>query len=107
MIRIYRWVRMVKSQLLRLSDRLLTLDSEVIQIHIIMVFLFKLINSKLVSQNPNQDLNPATMSYRVNLNCRRFSLFAILLLFCLGVLAQGNFDAVDQLVKQNQKALGQ
>jgi CubicO group peptidase (beta-lactamase class C family) len=47
------------------------------------------------------------MSYRADLNCRRFSLFTILLLFCLGVLAQGNFDAVDQLIKQNQKALGQ
>jgi CubicO group peptidase (beta-lactamase class C family) len=47
------------------------------------------------------------MSYRVNLTCRRFSLFALLLLFCLSVLAQPNFDAVSQLLKQNQKALGQ
>jgi CubicO group peptidase (beta-lactamase class C family) len=60
-----------------------------------------------VSQNPNQDLNPAFMSYSAILNCRRFSLFAFLLLFCLSVLAQTNFDAVDQLIKQNQKALGQ
>ena len=29
------------------------------------------------------------------------------LLFCLSVFAQSNFDAVDQLIKQNQKELGQ
>src|ERR1700742_4763029 len=29
------------------------------------------------------------------------------LLFCLSVLAQSGFDAVDQLIKQNQKELGQ
>ena len=71
-----------------------------------MVFLFKLINSKLVSQNLNHDLNPANMSYKAPLNCRRFSLFAAVLLICLHGLAQPNFDAVDQLLKQNAKAFG-
>src|SRR6267142_4491368 len=71
-----------------------------------MVFLFKLINSKLVSQNPNHDLNPANMSYKAQLTCRRFSLFALPLLICLHGLAQSSFDAVDQLLKQNQKAFG-
>jgi len=46
------------------------------------------------------------MSYTFQINCRRFSLFTLLLLFCLSVFAQSNFDAVDQLLKQNQKSLG-
>jgi len=46
------------------------------------------------------------MSYKARLNCRRFSLFAIVLLICLHGLAQSSFDAVDQLLKQNQKAFG-
>src|ERR1700761_39152 len=46
------------------------------------------------------------MSYKITLNCRRFSLFTTNLLFCLSVFAQSNFDAVDQLFKQNQKAIG-
>src|SRR6185437_10150541 len=45
------------------------------------------------------------MSYNAQLNCRRFSLFMIPLLFCLTVAAQPNFAAVDQLLKQNQKTL--
>ena len=52
------------------------------------------------------DLNPVFMSYKNTLNCRRFSLFTASLLFCLHVVAQSNFDAVDQLLKQNQKAIG-
>ena len=46
------------------------------------------------------------MSYNAHLTCRRFSLFILPLLFCLTVVAQPNFDAVDQLLKQNQKTLG-
>ena len=46
------------------------------------------------------------MSYNSQLNCRRFSLFILSLLFCLPVFSQSNFDAVDQLLKQNQKTLG-
>ena len=46
------------------------------------------------------------MSYNAQINCRRFSLFILPLLFCLAVAAQPNFDAVDQLLKQNQKTLG-
>src|ERR1700753_1612924 len=46
------------------------------------------------------------MSYKMKLTCRRFSLFALPLLICLHSLAQSNFDAVDQLLKQNQKAIG-
>ena len=71
-----------------------------------MVFLFKLINSNLVTQNPNQDLNPVFMSYKLSTTCRRFSLFTLNLLFCLSAFSQGSFDAVDQLFKQNQKAIG-
>jgi len=46
------------------------------------------------------------MSYKAQLTCRRFSLFIPNLLFCLFTMAQTNFDAVDQLLKQNQKTLG-
>ncbi|HVS95991.1 MAG TPA: serine hydrolase domain-containing protein [Puia sp.] len=46
------------------------------------------------------------MSYTAQLICRRFSFFVPLLLFCLPVFSQSNFDAVDQLLKQNQKTLG-
>jgi CubicO group peptidase (beta-lactamase class C family) len=46
------------------------------------------------------------MSYKAQLTCRRFSLFIPYLLFCLPVFSQPNFDAVDQLLKQNQKVLG-
>lgn len=45
------------------------------------------------------------MSYRAQLTCRRFSLFVPALLFCLVTVAQPNFDAADQLLKQNQKIL--
>src|SRR5579872_3801606 len=106
MSRIYGRIRAVESQLLRFGDRFLSLDGKIIQVHIVMIFLFKLINSKLVTQNPNQDLNPAFMSEKILTACRRFSFFALTLLFCLPAFAQPNFDAVDQLLKQNQKALG-
>jgi CubicO group peptidase (beta-lactamase class C family) len=46
------------------------------------------------------------MSYNIRINCRRFSLFIANLLICLLACAQPNFDAVDQLLKQNQKAIG-
>jgi CubicO group peptidase (beta-lactamase class C family) len=46
------------------------------------------------------------MSYKMKLTCRRFSLFAFPLLICLQAPSQTNFDAVDQLLKQNQKAIG-
>ena len=46
------------------------------------------------------------MSYKDHQTCRRFRLFIPSLLFCLGLQAQSNFDAVDQLLKQNQKTLG-
>jgi CubicO group peptidase (beta-lactamase class C family) len=74
-----------------------------------MVFLFG-----LNSQNPNQYLNPAIMSYSRRFTCLGFSLFPALLLFCLSVSAQRKpevpadhrFDALDQLFKQDQKDLG-
>ncbi|HEY4107826.1 serine hydrolase [Puia sp.] len=46
------------------------------------------------------------MSYKSPLNCRRFSLFTLILLICLHGFSQSSFDAVDQLLKQNQKAFG-
>jgi CubicO group peptidase (beta-lactamase class C family) len=46
------------------------------------------------------------MTYNIRLNCRRFSLFIANLLICLLACAQPNFDAVNQLLKQNQKAIG-
>ncbi|HWB94535.1 MAG TPA: serine hydrolase domain-containing protein [Puia sp.] len=46
------------------------------------------------------------MSYKRSATCRRFSLFALSLLFCLSAFSQSSFDAVDQLLKQNQKAFG-
>jgi CubicO group peptidase (beta-lactamase class C family) len=46
------------------------------------------------------------MSEKIHTSCLRFSFCALTLLFCLPVFAQPNFDAVDQLLKQNQKALG-
>lgn len=57
-------------------------------------------------QNPNQDLNPVFMSYNLTTTCRRFSVFSLCLLFCLSAFSQSSFDAVDQLLKQNQKAIG-
>jgi CubicO group peptidase (beta-lactamase class C family) len=75
-----------------------------------MVFLFEY----LVSQNPNQYLNPAIMSYSRRFTCLGFSLFPALLLFWLSASAQRKpevpvdhrFDALDQLFKQEQKDLG-
>ncbi|MBS1664197.1 MAG: serine hydrolase, partial [Bacteroidetes bacterium] len=46
------------------------------------------------------------MSYKSHVTCRPFSLFILSLLFCLSASAQTSFDAVDQLFKQNQKAMG-
>ena len=66
-----------------------------------------------MTQNPNQDLNPETMSYKVKSICLPFSLLSIHLLFCLLAFSQKKvveidhrFDAVDQLLKQNKKDLG-
>jgi CubicO group peptidase (beta-lactamase class C family) len=69
-----------------------------------------------VTQNPNQDHNPATMSYKVKATCRSFSLVITCLLFWRPVFTQTkkpavepspyDFGAVDQLFKQNQKVLG-
>jgi CubicO group peptidase (beta-lactamase class C family) len=46
------------------------------------------------------------MSYKLKAACLRCGLFVLSLLFCRAVLAQSDFGAVDQLIKQNQKALG-
>jgi len=46
------------------------------------------------------------MSYKDLKTCLRFSWFILSLLFCLNLRAQSNFDAVDQLLKTNQKSLG-
>lgn len=46
------------------------------------------------------------MSYKLKAACLRCGLFLLSLLFCRAVLAQSDFSAVDQLIKQNQKALG-
>ena len=46
------------------------------------------------------------MSYKNKVTCLQFSLIPLSLLFCLSVFAQSDFSAVDQLFKQNQKALG-
>ncbi|MBN9380088.1 MAG: serine hydrolase [Chitinophagaceae bacterium] len=46
------------------------------------------------------------MSYKIKTICLQFSLIPLSLLFCLPILAQSDFSAVDQLLKQNQKALG-
>jgi hypothetical protein len=66
-----------------------------------------------VTQNPNQALNPAIMSYKVDFPCIKFSLLPVCLLFCLHAFSQKKVDAVDprfapvdQLFKQNQKLLG-
>ena len=60
-----------------------------------------------MGQNLIQKLNPATMSCKVKITCLQFSLLFVYLLFCRPpVMAQSDFGAVDQLLKQNQKALG-
>jgi CubicO group peptidase (beta-lactamase class C family) len=46
------------------------------------------------------------MSYKVTATCLQFSLIIMHLLFCRPAFAQSDFSAVDQLFKQNQKALG-
>lgn len=59
-----------------------------------------------MGQNLIQKLNPATMSYKVSLTCLQFSFILTCLLFCRAASAQADFSAVDQLLKQNQKELG-
>jgi len=46
------------------------------------------------------------MSHKVNVACLPFSLVFFLLLFCLNGFSQGEFGQVDQLLKENQKTLG-
>ena len=46
------------------------------------------------------------MSYKVKRTCLQCSLFFISLLFCRPLFSQTDFSAVDQLIKQNQKVLG-
>ena len=78
-----------------------------------MVFPFLIV--KLVRQNLNQGHNPVTMSYKAYITCLTFSIAFGSLLFCPSVYSQTkpatppspyNFDAADQLFKQNQKAMG-
>lgn len=69
-----------------------------------------------IGQNLIQTSKTATMSYKVKTTCLQFSSFLFLLLFCRPVFSQSkkpdpepspyNFEAVDQLLKQNQKVLG-
>src|SRR5450432_2755519 len=79
-----------------------------------MIFPFKF-NSNLVVQNPIQPVNQETMSYKLKVTCLQCSLALVCLLFCLPSFSQKkeapapspyNFEAVDNLIKQNQKALG-
>jgi len=46
------------------------------------------------------------MSYKLKAACLQCGLFLLFLLFCRPLPAQSDFSAVDQLIKQNQKALG-
>jgi len=46
------------------------------------------------------------MSYKLKAACLQCGLFLLFLLFCRPLVAQSDFGAVDQLIKQNQKALG-
>ena len=46
------------------------------------------------------------MTYQMDLICRKFSLVAAFMLFCLICKSQYNFTAVDQLLTENQKTLG-
>src|SRR5262245_50863025 len=46
------------------------------------------------------------MSYKLKAACLQCGLFLFSLLFCRSLQAQSDFGAVDQLLKQNQKALG-
>jgi CubicO group peptidase (beta-lactamase class C family) len=81
-----------------------------------MIFLLNLVQNPIrLVQNLIQSLNPETMSYKVKRTCLQFSLPVVGLLFWLTVPAQKkpavepspyNFDALDQLFKQNQKELG-
>jgi CubicO group peptidase (beta-lactamase class C family) len=57
-------------------------------------------------QNRNQIFNPEMMSYRLKPSCLKFSwITAYLLLWLIGS-AQTDFGEADQLLKQNQKVLG-
>lgn len=67
-----------------------------------------------MGQNPIQRLNPETMSYKIRTTCLQFSFLLLSLLFWLSGFSQKkpvpppspyNFEAVDQLFKQNQKNL--
>lgn len=46
------------------------------------------------------------MTYKIDLICRKFSLVAAFMLFCLICKSQNNFAAVDQLLTENQKTIG-
>ncbi len=46
------------------------------------------------------------MSYKIKLICLHYSLVPLCLLFWLPALSQPDFNELDQLLKQNQKALG-
>jgi len=50
--------------------------------------------------------NPETMSYKVNATRRKFSVVAITMLLWQGLFSQMSFSGTDQILKQNQKALG-
>lgn len=49
---------------------------------------------------------PDRMSYKIILNCLKFSLLSAFLLFLQPAWAQYNFSQVDELLAKNQKALG-
>jgi CubicO group peptidase (beta-lactamase class C family) len=53
-----------------------------------------------------QSRKAETMSHKVNMICLEFSMICCFLLFCLPGFAQLDFSQADQLLKQNQKALG-
>jgi CubicO group peptidase (beta-lactamase class C family) len=57
-------------------------------------------------QNINQTVNPAMMSYHSRSICLNFSLLSAILLLWLVGISQMDFNEADQLLKQNQKALG-
>ena len=53
-----------------------------------------------------QNKKAETMSFKINEICRQFTLACCFLLLCRAGIAQSDFSQVDQLLKQNQKALG-
>src|SRR5277367_6195983 len=58
------------------------------------------------AQTINQKNNLVRMSHKIKSICLLCSLLISFLLFWLPVSAQSDFSAVEQLIKQNQKALG-